>query len=149
MGSYAPGAGLNGIENFAIALTALGNGLYTGTAEGLPAGDYTFTGTASRNGASLGQDRGKFSVGQVNVEFLETKMNKQLLEQIAYRTGGAYRDLVEAAEISHDLSAGKAFETKELTQASELELWNWKYLAAVVITLLCIEWFLRKRNGML
>jgi hypothetical protein len=138
-----------GGTNIPVALTALGNGLYTGIAEGLTAGDYTFTGTASRNGASLGQDRGKFSVGQVNVEFLETKMNKQLLEQIAYRTGGTYRNLIEATEISHDLSTGKTFETKELTQASELELWNWKYLAGIVITLFCIEWFLRKRNGML
>jgi len=33
--------------------------------------------------------------------------------------------------------------------ASEIELWNWKYLAGLVILLFAVEWFIRKRSGML
>jgi len=136
-------------ESIPVALTAVGNGLYEGSAQGLRAGDYTFSGGATRNGISLGEDKGKFSVGQVSVEYIETKMNKQLLEQLAYRTGGSYRDISSAEAITADLPTGTAFRSRDLTQASEIELWNWKYLAVIVIALFSAEWFVRKRNGML
>ena len=94
-------------------------------------------------------NRGKFSVGQVNVEFLQTRMNKPLLEQIAYQTGGKYYDIDRAEELARDLATGAKLGPKETVTTSEIELWNWHYLAALVILLFAVEWFLRKRSGML
>ncbi|MBI1807231.1 MAG: hypothetical protein HYR76_09300 [Ignavibacteria bacterium] len=138
-----------GNEKFQIALNAVGNGRYEGSLEGVGEGDYTFTVKATADGKVYGEDRGKFSVGQMNVEFLETKMNKQLLEQMAFQTGGKYYDIANTRELKNGLVSGRKLEPKELVQSSEIELWNWKYLAAIVILLFALEWFLRKRSGML
>ncbi len=138
-----------GKEQTEVALNAVGNGMYEGSLDAPGEGEYTFTGNALRDGRSFGEDKGKFTVGQMNVEFLETKMNKPLLEQIAYRTGGKYYDARDAERLGRDLAADVHFTAKELTQASEIELWNWKYLAGLVILLFAVEWFLRKKSGML
>ena len=68
---------------FELLLTQQGSGRYAGSMELAGEGDYTFTGTPAREGAELGRDDGRFSVGDLNVEFLETRMNNALLRQIA------------------------------------------------------------------
>ena len=140
---------MRGKEKFPLALRAIGDGRYEGSIDGIGEGDYTFTAKASADGRIIGEDKGRFSVGQMNVEFLETKMNKPLLEQIAYRTEGKYYDIKDADEIAADLRKDVKFTPKEIIQTSEIELWNWKYLAVTIVLLLGVEWFLRKRNGML
>ncbi|MBI1803393.1 MAG: VWA domain-containing protein [Ignavibacteriae bacterium] len=139
----------HGKEKIEMALTAVGNGRYEGSLSGVAEGDYTYSGKAGVNGTSLGEDKGRISVGQVNVEFLQTKMDKQLLEQIAYRTGGRYFNLNEAKDLANDIVATAKLIPKELVQASEIELWNWQYFAAFLIVIFALEWFLRKRSGML
>lgn len=139
----------HGKDKTRFPLNAVGNGRYEGSLDGLPEGDYTFAGNATAGGAVLGEDRGKFSVGQVNVEFLQTKMNKQLLEQLAFQTGGKYYDIDAAGGLPRDLASAVKLEPKEIVNTSEIELWNWKYLGAVIIVLLAVEWFVRKRSGML
>jgi hypothetical protein len=140
---------MRGKEKFPLVFHAVGDGLYEGSIDGVGEGDYTFTGKASSGGKIFGEDKGRISVGQMNAEFIDTKMNKSLLEQIAYRTGGKYYDINQADAIAGDLGKDIKFTPKEIIQTSEIELWNWKYLAAVIVLLLGIEWFLRKRNGML
>jgi len=139
----------HGQETSQIALNAIGNGRYEGSTEGLSEGDYTFAGKAKAGGTAYGEDKGKFSVGQMNVEFLETKMNEQLLEQLAFRAGGKYYNIANSGNLAGDMKSAVTFSQKELVQKSELELWNWQYLAAVIVLLLGVEWFVRKRNGML
>jgi len=138
-----------GKDKTRFSLNAVGNGRYEGSLDGLPEGDYAFSGKATAGGTVLGEDRGKFSIGQVNVEFLQTRMNKQLLEQLAFQTAGKYYDIDAAEGLSHDLASAVKLEPKEIVNTSEIELWNWKYLAAIIIVLFAVEWFLRKRSGML
>jgi len=138
-----------GSESFTIVLNPIGNGRYEGSLNGIGEGEYSYTAAAAFSGKSFRTDKGKFSVGQTNVEFLETRMNKPLLEQLAYRTGGKYYDLTMAGQVGNDFANGLKLVSKEIVYTSEIELWNWKYLGTVVIILLGMEWFLRKRNGML
>jgi hypothetical protein len=132
-----------------IMLNPVGNGRYEGSFENLGSGDYSFNGVAKDNDILLGADSGKFTVGQTNAEFIETKMNKPLLQQISYRTGGSYNDIDHAVRISTEISNKVIFESKEIIKVDEIELWNWKYLAAIIIFLFALEWFLRKRSGMI
>jgi hypothetical protein len=138
-----------GNETKELALTAIGNGLYEGASESIGEGDYTYEGKAIADGRTLGSDNGKFTVGQMNVEFLETKMNKQLLEQLAYRTNGKYYPLAVAQRLADDMKTNEQFSSKEIVQSSEIELWNWYYLVGVIVLLLAIEWFMRKQSGMI
>lgn len=139
----------HGTETIDAQLTPIGSGLYEGTVEGAGEGDYTFTGKAAAGGKVYGEDKGRFSVGQMNVEFIETKMNRQLLEQIAYRTGGKYYDLGSGKDIARAIRSGANLTPREIILSSEIELWNWQYIVALLILLLGTEWFVRKRNGML
>ena len=138
-----------GKESFDVVLHGIGNGRYEGATEGLGEGDFTFIGRATSGGKVYGEDKGRFTVGETDAEFLETRMNKTLLEQIAFHTGGKYYYISNTSDMISDLNKNGKFFPKELIQTSEIELWNWQYLAAFLVLLLGIEWFMRKRSGML
>lgn len=139
----------HGNEKISLALTPVGNGRYDGSLDGVVQGDYTYAGTATLGGTSLGEDDGRISVGQVNFEFLQTKMDKSLLEQLAFRSGGRYFSSSATKDLADTIAARIDFTPKERILTSEIELWNWRYVAAMLIVLLACEWFLRKRTGML
>lgn len=141
----AKGAG----GEFETTLRSIGNGRYEGTMDGVGEGDYAFRAAASLDGQSLGEDKGRFTVGELNLEFQDTRMNVQLLRQLAARSGGRYFSPSEIADLPNALRAEKSFVPREIQQAQSFELWNWKYMLALVVLLLAIEWFVRKRSGML
>jgi hypothetical protein len=132
-----------------IALTLLGNGQYEGRIESLPQGEYSYTARVHAEGRPLGEERGTFSVGGFSVEFQETKMNKLLLQQLAHRTGGKYFDPTDIESMPDEIAALPSFQPREVVQRSEVELWNREAMLALVLLIFALEWFLRKRNGML
>lgn len=134
---------------FETILQPLGNGRYEGSLQGLGEGDYTFTASATHEGQQLGEDRGRFSVGELNLEYQETRMNVQLLRQMAARSGGGFVMPSEIAKLPSLLTERASFVPRELKTTEERELWNWPYLLGLVIVLLGVEWFIRKTHGML
>lgn len=136
-------------RSFETILRPIGNGRYEGVLEGLVQGDYTFTAGATQDAQSLGEDRGRFSVGELDLEFQDTRMNAQLLRQLAARSGGAFFLPSQLQELRRALEALPSFTPRELRTTEEFELWNWKYMLALVVLLLAVEWFVRKRSGML
>ncbi len=130
-------------------LRPLGGGRYEGSVEGLGEGDYTFRATADRNGESAGEDSGKFSVGAMDLEFRETRMNIELLRQLAYRTGGSYFSPGEFGKFDSVLHAQSSFVSRTTRSTLDLELWHWRTLLAIVVALFALEWLLRKWHGML
>lgn len=136
-------------NRYETLLRPIGNGRYEGAFEGLPEGDYTFRAQAVREGQPAGEDRGRFSVGELSLEFLDTRMNAQLMRQLAGRTGGAFFTSANVDGLPDALRRSAAFSPREVQQATEFELWNWKYMLALVVLLLAVEWFVRKRSGML
>jgi hypothetical protein len=130
-------------------LNALGSGQYQGAFESLREGEYKFTATVTVNGAAIGNDQGTFSVGSQNAEFLETRMNKPLLQQIAAQTGGRYYESNNLGSLDHDVTAMPNFKSHDVSKSAEIEIWNSRWMLALVIIVFALEWFLRKRNGML
>lgn len=138
-----------GRDNREITLASLGNGRYSGSVDGLPEGDYAFTGEAQSGSTSLGQDNGRFSVGVVALEYQNLRMNAPLLRAIAERTGGKFYTPAEAGKFLEDLKKAHGYTSRGITRKFEFALWNLPYLLAAAILFLSIEWFLRKRAGML
>ncbi len=136
-------------EEFETILRPTGNGRYEGVFDGLGAGDYELRASASLDGQQLGSDKGRFSVGELALEFLDTRMNAPLLRQLASRTGGKYLAPDGLARLGQDLKSEASFSPRSVESANDLELWNWTYLLAFLVLLLTTEWFLRKRAGML
>jgi len=119
----------------------------------LQEGDYQFSGSAIASGKTLGESKGRFSIGELNIEFQDTRMNASLLQQIAYRSGGKYytpsNGAFSATQLGKDLKNNPNFVPKVVAQKSEFELWNRKYILGAVVLLFGLEWFIRKRSGMM
>ena len=125
------------------------NGRYEGQIEALPEGDYSFAAVGRSGETVLGKSDGRFSVGEQSIEFLDTKMNKPLLQQIASVSGGEYADSKQFDVLLRKIEAKPFMRPEKVATTSEVELWNLPSLLSVIVALLGIEWFIRKRSGML
>jgi len=136
-------------QRFETILRPLENGRYEGGLEALPEGEYAYAGTAKSGDTQLGRVEGRFSVGEQSIEFLDTKMNKPLMEQIAAVTGGKYVDASDFPTLMKDFASRPFMKPETARSTSELELWNLPSILTVIVALLGFEWFIRKRSGML
>jgi hypothetical protein len=132
-----------------MVLSPLGNGQYAGTSTLLPPGDYTYVAVARSGSVTLGEDRGTFSVGGLNAEFVETKMNRMSLEGLSSRTGGTYFDADDVRGLADRVRGVSGFQRVELVQRTDVDLWSNPWMLGLVVLLFSTEWFLRKRSGML
>ena len=130
-------------------LRPVGNGRYQGNFEGLPSGSYSYTAEATTDSLVLGRDRGLFSVGGMDLEFLDTRMNADLLRQLALRTGGVFVPAADISRLRDSLKARTALAPSEELRSETLELRRWPYSLGILVLLLAAEWILRKRGGML
>jgi hypothetical protein len=138
-----------GDETQETLLNPIGNGLYEGRLGGLGEGEYQFSGTASLSGRQLGEEKGKFSVGALEIEFQQTRMNKPLLELLAYQSGGKYLDPQSVSQLPDDIQRTARLTPKETTRASEFEMWSLAPIVILIILFFAAEWFLRKQAGLL
>ncbi len=132
-----------------LILHSIGNGRYNGDMEGLGAGDYAFKGIVTVNDKKIGDDNGRFSVGKIDLEYQNLKMNVSLLRQISERTGGKFYTAANADQVLKDIRDDKTFKSVGITSRDEFALWNLPWILAAAILLFGIEWFLRKRAGMI
>jgi hypothetical protein len=139
---------MGGIETRELFLNSMGNGRYTGNIEGLPEGDYAFSGIATKDGIRLGSDNGRFSIGEIAIEYQNLVMNSSLLRNIAERTGGKFYLPPNAGSFLDNLNNNPNFKPRGITLRSEFALWNLPWLLCGAILCFAIEWFLRKRYGM-
>lgn len=127
-----------------------GSGRYDGETPGLLAdGPARYRVTAVKAGVVSGGDSGFVQVSGTAIEFLNTRMDAEVLEQLAVRTGGVFLRPGAAGELDSLLSARSSFVPQTSTSSLELHFRNWPWYAAFVVFLLAVEWFLRKRSGMI
>lgn len=138
-----------GNQQFDLMLAHMLQGQYEGRMEGIPEGDYRYHAAVSVNGKTVGEDRGTFSVGGLNIEFHETRMNKELLQQIAFRSRGKYYDAKDYDRLHEDIKELSNFKHRVAVRESEISLWNSTWVYVLIVFLFSTEWFLRKRSGML
>ena len=138
-----------GQESHTMALEPIGNGRYEGADGPVPAGDYEFRASAKSGDRNLGADGGKFSVGPVNVEFLATTMNRQLLEQLAGQSNGAFYPIADGERLWKDIAEKVKLAPRDEITRREIEMWNFGWLGGILVLLFAGEWFLRKRWALL
>jgi hypothetical protein len=132
-----------------IKLTSLGSGLYEGKFQGNKPGDYSFSGSAIEGQKKLGADAGKFNIGEIDIEMMDARMNYEFLSSLAGQTGGkffTYNNYFQLFDILNKINRESA---KEKINVSEINLWSDEWLLGLTILIFSIEWFIRKRSGML
>lgn len=134
-----------------ILLTGIGNGRYTAQVQGLRAGEYSFSGNALYRDALLGEDAGRFTIGNVALEYQDQRMNDRLLKDIAIKTGGKFIPIHECnpQEVLRAMLAEPNFVSRPITEQKEIPLWTTFWTVALAILAFSAEWWLRKQSGMM
>ncbi|MCL2040353.1 MAG: VWA domain-containing protein [Bacteroidetes bacterium] len=132
-----------------ISMTSIGNGRYIGSVEGLSQGDFNFIANATLGSRNLGNDNGRFSIGELAIEYQNLKQNASLLKLISDRTLGKYYDGTDLSTVSDDIMNSNSFTDRPVSLHSEFLLWNWLGLLIIAILLFATEWFIRKRSGLI
>jgi hypothetical protein len=127
----------------------LGAGLYEGTISLNNNGDYYFNGNANLKGKSLGDDNGTFNIGDIDIEMIDTRMNYEFLYLLSNQTKGIFYSPEEINSLIAKLNELNQSASKEKLTTSEVRLWSDEWLLVILILLFALEWFLRKRSGML
>lgn len=124
----------------------LKNNNYEVNLSSLPASDYNFTVSATKEKMA---SSGQFKLLEYNVEqqFLNADVTK--LEQLAtYNHGRSY--FIDSSEnLIDDLLNDNRFVTIQKSNKNSLPLIEWKYLLIIIAFSLSLEWFLRKYNGLI
>ncbi len=129
-------------ENYSAR--TLGNGFYRLEIPGLTVGDYRYEVVAKRSGQTLGKTTGKFSVIPFHLEFLRTQAQATILRQLSYLTEGEFY-LPDQLPDRFPLVA----RSQTFYQRREVVLMNRWHWLPVLIFFLAMEWFFRKRWGLL
>ncbi|WP_316823308.1 hypothetical protein [Pedobacter gandavensis] len=112
----------------------------------LPAGNYTFI--ASTNlGDQKYQSHGAFYVNNMIAEYQQTIANHQLLNNMSLQTNGKLYMPENLLKIQEEIEKNDHIKTLSYEDLKYEELINFKWLFAMIILLLSLEWFFRKRNG--
>ncbi len=138
-----------GQDSFKAIMTNKYNGLYECSFENLLPGDYSYVGKAFRNHKFLGQKRGKFSIEDVNLEILNSRLQKELLRIIAKNSGGKYFDLSSVENFMRFVEKQLFSRRKTKVEVKEYKLWSYEITLFLIVLIFSLEWFLRKRNGLL
>lgn len=112
----------------------------------LPEGNYTFLAT-TRLGDKNHTASGAFYINTLITEYQQTRANHQLLYAMAHQSNGKMYQPTELLRIADDLEKSDQLKTITYEDRKYEELINFKWIFIVIILLLSVEWFLRKRNG--
>ncbi|GBD93338.1 hypothetical protein BMS3Abin05_00921 [bacterium BMS3Abin05] len=128
-----------------LLLENAGNGNYQGKFRIQIPGAYTYRGTARLNRLLLGEAKGKFSAGEFQIEFLQTRMNQKLLRELSQSTSGKYYNPDQVSQIEKNIR----IPSRELSSETEYNLWNFWFILGLIVLLFTIEWSIRRRKGLL
>ncbi len=135
----------NGLEYpYVFSRTAQAYSLNAGT---LPPGDYFFE-ASTFSGGEEHTSGGRFAIVPLNLESLESRADHRLLLQLAEVSGGElfYHDqwglLLDALSNRPDVSPVLVVYRKYV------EIIDFRLLFFLVLLLLSVEWFIRKRSGL-
>ncbi len=139
----------NDKDKFELNLNSLGNGLYEGVLQANKPGNYSFAGEVKLNNKLLGNDNGLFNIGEIDIEMMNPGMDYEFLNTLANVSGGKYFEPDQYKSLFNLLSDLNNKSSKEKIDTKEYSLWSNEFLLIAIILLFGIEWFVRKREGML
>ena len=107
-------------------------------------GEYTVTATGTLNGESLGEQQSLFEVKPSYAEFSNAELNVALLKALAEGSGGKYYPLEEASQLVQQIPLVESA-TSTIT---DVDIWDMPLIFGLLLAMLGLEWFVRKRVGL-
>jgi len=111
-------------------------------------GDYTYTAELKSGGNTVQTIEGRFIIGENNFEYKNTRADNTILSSISFGTNGNNFSSADAKNINENLELVNEKSKVEYKSLENFELNINPYYLLILILLLCMEWFLRKRNNL-
>lgn len=122
------------------------NKAYSLNAGLFPVGNYSFRGTVMSNGEQL-KYNGQFSVQPIQLEVYETTADHGLLRMLSDKYGGTMVSPNNINTISELVKAKKSVKPTIYQTTKTRSVINLKWIFFILLTLLTLEWFLRRYYG--
>lgn len=129
--------------NFLFSRTESAYQLDAGT---LPPGSYTYV-ASTKFGDKPYQASGMFYINNIVAEYQQTIANHQLLGTMASQSNGKMYMPKNLLKIAGDIESNEDIKTLSYEDRKYEELINFKWLFVLILSLLTLEWFFRKRTG--
>ena len=112
----------------------------------LPVGEYSYTAT-TKNGTKQFTAAGQLTVKPLNLESRQSAANHQLLNTIARQSGGQMLQPSQINQLADLIRKNENIKTVVYEDKHYSDVIDVKWVFAVILILLSLEWFLRKREG--
>lgn len=112
----------------------------------LQPGMYDWRVVADNNGKKYAKS-GSFAVDEISLEDQDTRANFSTLNQLAVQSDGSYKPLNQYEALIQEIKTRGDITTVQYEDTGYQELIDWKWIFALIITLLTAEWFLRRWWG--
>ncbi len=139
--SLTSGAG----KSYSFVFSRTGNA-YSLDAGVLPAGAYSYN-SRTQLGEVKHSAAGQFVITQQQAEFKQTRANHQLLFALSQQSGGKMIFPDQLQELPELIKANENVKTVSYEDRKYEELIDLKFIFFLILALLAVEWFSRKRNG--
>ncbi len=119
---------------------------YTLDTKQLPAGQYTYTASCMVNGKKLEQ-KSRFSVKSIQLELFDLTARHDILKQLSDQSNGEMFSLAQSDEIVNKIINNTSIKPIIFQHEKSESLINYRWILALLILLLTIEWFIRRYLG--
>lgn len=132
-------------KNYSFLATRTGQS-YQLDAGILPVGEYTFTATTALGGRPFNAG-GQLTVKPLNLEIRQSAANHQLLRNIATQSGGKMLQPSQIDQLANLIRQNENIKTLVYEDRHYSDMIDVKWIFVLIVALLGVEWFLRKREG--
>ena len=132
-------------KNFPFTFSKTANA-YRLNAGMMPVGEYKYEAKV-KVGDKMYTQKGSFSVSALQVELINTVADHQMLFSLAKKHNGEMVYPNQLEKLVADLNKRDDIKSVSYTEKKLTDLINLKWIFFLLLTLLSIEWFMRKRNG--
>lgn len=113
----------------------------------LPAGRYRYSAEGRKDNIRIGQDRGEFSIGRSGVEHISLQADQNLMKQLSIRSGGKFFYADQINQLTDALMNDNRLLTRRDSRPSRVPLRQLLWPLILLLSLLSVEWVLRKINS--
>lgn len=129
-------------------LNETGNARYFLELNNLSEGTYQYEAEGQKNEARVGTDRGEFSIGRSNIEHFRLTADRNLLEQIALRTGGKFVHAREIEGLADEILGLNSLKPVVSFLTRRIGFNDFPWIFFVALGMLALEWVVRKRYSL-
>jgi hypothetical protein len=130
-------------------LTETGQARYALEIFGLQEGTYSFTATGKKGDKEIGTDAGQFSVGRNDIEHVNLRADKEVMQQMALRTNGEFSFVNELDKLAAKIKKNENMKPIVDYKKQKKSIMDWWQILAALLVLLSGEWIIRKWYSML